>query len=65
MSRIFSLSVPVLFSLAAVDFLLRMDFVMLVLVLSLSLFFHFVAGLKGIGVKGRGLLWLSSSDGYK
>lgn len=34
----FSVSVPVLFFLAAVDFLLRMDFVMLVLVLSLLCF---------------------------
>lgn len=46
MSRIFSLSVPVLFSLAAVDFLLRMDFVMLVLVLSLS-FLSFCGRIKG------------------
>lgn len=49
----FSVSVPVLFFLAAVDFLLRMDFVMLVLVLSLFMF-HFVAGSKGKGSRSRG-----------
>lgn len=57
-----------LFFLAAVDFLLRMDFVMLVLVLSLLSFvcrFKEKKRDKGKGLRFGGLLWLSSSDGYK
>lgn len=65
----FSVSVPVLFFLAAVDFLLRMDFVMLVIVISLFfllfLFFFFFWPDQGQRVEVQGLLWLSSSDDYK
>lgn len=61
----FSVLVPVLFFLAAVDFLLRMDFVMLVLVPSLFLFFFFFWPNQGRRIEVQGLLWLSSSDDYK
>lgn len=47
--------VPFLFFLAAVDFLLRMDFVMLVLVLSLSPFFVCRFKKKKKRDKGKGL----------